>query len=349
MRDDLATWAAAHLTAPRITLPPIDAARVSRAVATNGTGPDHLVGEEVLALADESPGAGAFTLGVLVTDARLVVRAAGRTVVVAFAALETAEALEGLVTTGLRLRWSGAEARWPFSVETSRALAAFVNAIVEAPADTRTPAPVPLVQPSVLDSSGLAGVRAGLRSLDPRPPLLADLALDGQQRGALSTDLARDFGARIALYDRTLAFGRGAHDTWWLSPLGGPDLLHALAAIVGAPAATADLAGVRTVDFRGSGWGGLVRVRVSPSSGFTAFTTEGDGGRPLAEGAPERLRPILDALVPIEGRGLARRLVAGWGPVPESLAALPVATLEAKLRETVGPVDFAAVFGLPPA
>ncbi len=349
MRDDLAAWAAAHLTAPRIALPPIDGPRMLRVVTTTGTGPDHLVGEEVLALVDESPGAGAFTLGILVTDARLVVRAEGRTVVVPFAALEKAEALEGLVTTGLSLRWGGAVARWPFSVEASRAVAGFVGAIVEAPTDTRTPAPAPLVQPSVLDSSGLAGVRAGLRSEDPRPPLLADLALDAQKRGDLSADLARDFGARIALYDRTLAFGRGAHEVWWLSALGGPDLLHALAAIVGAPAATADLSGVRTVDYRVSGWGGIVRVRVSPSSGFSAFTTETDGGRPLAESAPERLRAILDALTPIGGRGLARRLVAGWGPIPESLAALPVTAIESRLREAVGPVDFAAVFGLPPA
>lgn len=346
MRDDLATWAAAHLAGDRITLAPISIDALARAIVATGTGPDHLVGEEVLALVDESSSPGSFTLGALVTDARLVVRAEGRTTIVSYAALEGAEALEGLVTTGLRVRAGGTAMRWPFGAPTSRAVAAFLGAIVEAPPDTRVPAPRPLVQPSVLDSSGLAGVRASLVSTDPRPPVLVDLALEAQKRGTLSVDLARDIGARTALYDRTLSFGRGAHEAWWLSALGGPDLLHALSAVLGAPASVTDLQGVRTADFRVAGWGGQVRCRISPTTGLTAFTAAGDGGRPLSESAPERLRGLFDALPALEGRGLARRLVAGWDPPPHALAAIPAATIESRIREAIGPVDFAVTFGL---
>jgi len=349
--------------------------RYRLAIAGLGSGPDHLVGEIPLALSDHVH-ADRFLHGVLFTDRRLLARADDITTELSYPAINDARSRTGVVFDDLEITAWGRIFILKNMPDVQPATM-FLQGLLRMPPGYRAPPPRPLCLPTADDPTGGEAARRDIRSRDQRVLPLLGMAIEGHQKGALAPDAAAEQVARAVHFDRTLAYGRGAHEGWWTSPLGAPDLAYAFTRMLGAPYNAWQEGNARVFDFRlsggsnagavassavgllalgvlGVGWVSTpgrsiqhVRLKIAPgnaSSGFALY----DGNAKLSLEWSRPLKSIFEILPRIEGRMLIQRAAFGWGMPPEQLDELPMEALYRKVAETIGPLEVAIFFPKPP-
>lgn len=370
---------AAHcLTGRRTTLGAhIPPKRYRLAIAAAGSGLDHLVGEVAVALTDQQLDQDAFTDGILFTDRRLVGRSDGNVVDLPYPALENATSSTGVLLDDLHLTAWGRLFKLSGIPDVQAAASFLMNLIRVHPAQ-RVPPPRLLPAPSAGDPTGGLAARASMWSGDVRVLPLVGLALEGHQKGWFSAEIGADHVARAMLYDRTLAYGRGAHERWWTSPMGAADLIYAFSRMLGQPLAVRQEGQVRVLDFRfqsrgsvagaaassavglvalgvlGVGWVSRpgqssldVRVSISPGLGSTGFSLM-SGRDSLSLGSSSFVASLFDILPRIEGRMLLLRAAFGWDAPPEHLDNLPMEAVYQRVAEAIGPLEIRIFYPEPP-
>ncbi|MFT3766462.1 MAG: hypothetical protein QM820_13255 [Minicystis sp.] len=371
--------AAQLLAVPRITLAPrIPIDRHLLAVAAIGTGLDHLAGEIPLALSDEHTDADRFTDGVLFTDRRLLARTGDSSVEMPYPALQDVRLRSGVIIDDLDLTaWNRV-----YTLEglpAVQATAAFLRALLQMPPGYRVPPPRALATPSVDDPTGGLAARHDIWSRDVRVLPLLGMAIEGHRQGWLAPAMGFDLVTRAMLFDRTLAYGRGAHEGWWTSPIGGPDLAYAFTRMLGEPTRVWQDGHARVFDFRlnsgsnagaaaastavgllalgvfGVGWVSTpgrslssVRLKVAPGNASCGFALYDENGAKLSQSWSPLVKTLFEILPRIEGRMLIQRAAFGWDVPPEQLDDMPVEALFRKVAETIGEIEIGIYFPKPP-
>jgi hypothetical protein len=371
--------AAEHLRGSRVSHGArIPAQRHRLAIAALGSGPDPIVGEVPVALLDDVIDDEKFSYGALFTDRRLLGRAGDDAIDLPYPAIEDARASTGVVIDDLHVT------AWQRGFKLSglpdvQPVASFLSAMLRIHPGYRVGPPIPLVATSPDDPTGGGAARMSIWSRDLRVLPLVGMGLEGHQRGWFSAEIAQDHISRAMIFDRTLASGRGTHEGWWVSPLGGPDLAYAFTRMLGAPTHVFQEGGARVLDFRvgargsvagaaastavglvalgvlGVGWVSRpgqtftdVRVKITPgqaSSGFVMFS----GASKLSQEAPGLVASIFEILPRIEGRMLLQRAAFGWDAPPEQLDETPTRHLFTRVAEAIGEIELSIYFPKAPS
>ncbi len=334
--------AEAHLRGPGVhPREAIDARRRDLAIAACGLGPDHLDGEHVVAVIDDTPRRHVF-VGATISDRRYAWRTMAGAGAIDWSDVESLEVREGTLLREQVFRLFDRQVRVP---ATRADLTPFFRALCERPLAERCQPPRPLTEPPPGDDFP-ASARAFTCS-DPTHRVLYQLVWELHERDGQSP-LSRDLCRRVSLLHRTTHEGRGMRDGGWLSPLAPTDLLCALDQALGAsahgiddglrwadytlPAAWCDDArlganGMQQRTLREAGYGQpleRIRVTVQPAAAGSGFAVRGfvDGrlDKTLSWQNPVLLADLFGALVPVERRALLRRILVGWQrPMPELL------------------------------
>src|SRR4029078_6654868 len=82
----------------------------------------------------------------------------------------------------------------------------------------------------------------------PQSATLLQTISNKLQRGLMAQQ-ARDLTARVVLLDRTILWGRGMRDGWWLSPLCAADLSQSFFRLFGQPSGYWQQGLLSTFDF----------------------------------------------------------------------------------------------------
>ena len=359
-----------HLTlAPRI---PIE--RHALAIATIGTGLDHLVGEMALALSDDRAEDERFTRGVVITDRRVFMRSAEKIIDIPYPAIQDVRARSGMIRDDLDISaWNRMYTL--ADIPAMQPTAAFLQALLRIHPGYRVPPPRPLSYPSPEDPTGGAAARHDIWSRDVRVLPLLGMAIEGHRQGRISAEIGADLVTRAMLFDRTLAHGRGAHEGWWTSPLGGPDLVYAFSRMIGdvsgswqenqarcfelkprprgpnVGAAVGTAVGLLALGVLGVGWVTTpgrslpaVRLKIVPGTGSCGFALCDEKGAPLSQEWPGLVHALFEALPRIEGRMLIQRAAFGWDVPPEKLEEMPLETLFLAVAERIGEIDIGIYF-----
>ena len=327
-----------------------------------------MVGEVPVALLDEVIDDERFSYGALFTDRRILARAGDDVLDLPYPALEDVRSSTGVVVDDLHVSaWR--RAFHVLGLPDVQQVASFLQAMVRIHPDYRVAPPIPLIAPSPDDPTGGNVARASLWSRDLRVLPLVGMGLEGYKKGWFSAEIAQDHIARAMVFDRTLASGRGTHEGWWASPLGGPDIAYAFTRMLGAPTRIHQEGNARVLDFRissrgsavgaaassavglvalgvlGIGWVSApgvsiteVRVKIAvgqASSGFVMFS----GADKLSKEMPKLVASIFDMLPRIEGRMLLQRAAYGWDVPPEQLDETPPRHLFARVAEAIGEIE----------
>ncbi|APR84547.1 Hypothetical protein A7982_09896 [Minicystis rosea] len=359
-----------HLTlAPHIALD-----RHSLAIAKIGTGLDHLAGEMALALSDDRLEEEEFSRGVVFTDRRVFARVDNKTIDVPYPAIQDVRARSGMLQDDLDITaynrvftLAGIPAMQP--------TAAFLQALTRFPPGYRVPPPRPLSYPTPDDPTGGAAARHDIWSRDVRVLPLLGMAIEGHRQGRISAEIGADLVTRAMLFDRTLAYGRGAREGWWTSALGGPDLAYAFSRMIGETtgswqenqarcfefrirprgpnvgAAVSTAVGLLALGVLGVGWVSTpgralpaVRVKIVAGTGSCGFALCDEKGAPLSQEWAPLVKALFEGLSRIEGRMLIQRAAFGWDMPPERLDEIPVEALFRGVAERIGEIDIGIFF-----
>lgn len=357
------TNARRFLVGPHLAVfPGINGPRFRRAAVGMG-GLDHLAAELPLAFADDSP---TFQCSTILTEQRLLARGMEGTVEVPYSHLDHVQVK---VPKRERLALTAPPHIHPplYPCPSAKPIAAFLQWLATLPAADRASPQGTLTVASPDDPTGAVAARAAVLSDDPRIPPILGMAHEGFLSGAVPVEGAADLVARAALLDRTFLFGRGMRQGWWLSPLAAPDLVHAMACLLGAPSGCGEDGEVLVCDFPfasgsdptatsiigGLALGALtgvvrlpsssrvimtIRLRVLPRDLGCGFSLFG-GPQPLSVSSPGLTAALFEQLSAIEARLLLERSAFGWNLRPEQLDALPARDLRAKVSSMIGEVD----------
>ncbi len=214
-------------------------ARMRAALESVGYGLEHLVGEHVVACVEVGEGEGGFG-GVIVTDRALIFAEGDARRVVGWGEVTGASVEEGWLQTTFALETRSGALEVPLGGE-AKAVASLVRAAVEAgyaPQARRAP----LLTCSPADPSGLEHLVGSIQQPAPEVVALLEGARRRLEAGAPAEEV-RWLLARVALHHRSLAFGRGAWEGRWLSPLEGAALEAAWAGLLPAGAQRVTLQG----------------------------------------------------------------------------------------------------------
>ncbi|MCC7540775.1 MAG: hypothetical protein IT379_31450 [Deltaproteobacteria bacterium] len=288
MTDVLRQLAYDHLRHDNVRFPPkIEQKTLQVAALTFGVGLDHLEGERVIAVLDESvyaKTAGAIMSvfndrldceyfgGLVVTDRHLVGGDPPEAVPL--------DRITGARVTGSvfrKLEVLGQTRNKSYVLESDKEVAAFVNALVQYPPHARVAAPRALVAPTADDPTGVLAEMNELGAGDARAVQLMALPAALRSRvAAVTSDLALDLASRAVLYARTLNAGRAMKNGLWISALPGPDLLAVLGRMLGRPVyQQPDPQGSLEVRFH---WDGSVAKALLDSAvGLTVLAVAGVG------------------------------------------------------------------------
>jgi hypothetical protein len=340
---------------------------------------DHLAGEHALALGEDSDGK--FTNFFLLTDRRL----AGRND--AYFRQAHAFQIEHAAITGVAYEPGFRKLDQQSNFLTSPSLRIFagdtivdatipafiqpigqyVVAISQITAENRSPSISPLTAPTDDDPTGAEGASRALHAWSPRCSRMLQLISNGVRRLLIPLETGRDLAARVVVLYRTMVFGRGMTNGWWLSPLSAGDLRYAILRALGRPvlefqrdqihysdfevsggsgagkAAASSVAGVAALALFGAGWVSVprrtkqtIRVAITGASSHSMFDLSlVDGPRlfSLSLVNPEMLRSIWIALVQHEDHLMFMRCAFGWGSPADQMVSLPESVVTTRLRQ----------------
>lgn len=366
----LRAYAHQMLVGPHLhVFPNIDGPRFRRAIAGMG-GMDHLGADAPIAFADDTPD---FKCSVVLTEHRLLARGQAGIVDVPHADLVGAQANDPSRADRLYVAAHG-QMREIYPCKSAMQIAAWLYCVAQFPPANRAPPPRDLVVTSEADPTGALAARAAVQSGDPRVLPIMGMAHQGFAQGKGPATVAADFVTRAALLDRTLVFGRGMRQGWWLSSLAGPDLVYAFTCMLGAPdniaqdgetfvydftlrsggsaggAIASSAVGLASLAILGVGWVSRpgtvtlpIRLRVLPRETGCGFSLY-EGPEPLSVHSSEVVASLFEELPDIEARLLLLRATYGWQLPPEQLDQLPPEDLVARVYATIGPVDLECYF-----
>ncbi|MEK6335387.1 MAG: hypothetical protein AABM67_10595 [Acidobacteriota bacterium] len=363
-----------HLQHKSITLAPrLQLVDVERAIAASGFGLEHMIGERAVAFGD-ALGEEDLKVFFLLTDRRLM----GRQHIVSFSNTRKGTFHVNLPEI-MQVKWisktlsadlqvfNGANWIDTTLVKFAKPLGMFLDDLVRIPPPQRVPPPEPLLIQSADDPSGVGAAMARINQ--PQFAELLQIINRNFQANVLTQQAAADLTARVTLLDRTMTFGRGMREGWWLSPLSAADLGYLFFRMLGQPSGYWPQEGLQTFDFDlatsrgagkavassavglaalglfGVGWVSTpgskppshlrVSLRDTPfSSSFTiSGTNNGSWMQPLSDLAPKLLQNILSILTENEPQTIFGRCVYGWDEPPEQLAARSIEEINQKLRD----------------
>jgi hypothetical protein len=374
----------AHALAPQIlvgrrithgaSIPPD---RYNLALASLGAGLDHLAGEVAVALSEGLVHAEKLTHVALFTDRRMLARVGDVSAYIPYPGLTGARVSTGMLIDELLVDAHGRSFAFR-NMPEAQVTASFLQALMGVHPGYRAPPPRPLTTPGPEDPTGGEAARNDLWSRDLRVLPLLGMAIEGRRLGSMPVEQGADLVARAMLFDRTLAYGRGAHEGWWTSPLGAPDLGYAFSRMLGAPFNWFQEGNTRVLDFRvgsgsnagsaaastavglvalgvlGVGWVStpgksldIVRVKITPGNASTGFALF-DRQAPLSQEWARFVAQLFEILPRIEGRMLIQRAAFGWDATPEQLDEISTEALFRKVAETIGEIDVGIFFPKPP-
>jgi hypothetical protein len=371
----VAALAARHLQHNSIALPPnLQLSQVERAIAASGVGLDHTIGERAWAFGD-ALGQEDLKAFFLLTDRRL----AGRQHVTALTSTRQSR-FHAEFTEMTQVKWMSKTLRSDLQIQIidkwidatiikfTQHLGRFFDDLLRVPPEQRVPPPQPLLSQSPDDPAGLGSARS--RISQPQSATLLQ-TINKKLQSGLAEQQARDLTARVVLLDRTMLWGRGMRNGWWLSPLCAADLSQSFFRVLGQPSGywqqgllstfdfdlTADrgvgkaiastVVGLAALGLFGVGWVSKpgrkpvthLRVTMSDtpfSSSFSILgTNDGSQMQPLPDLAPNLLQRILTILSENEAYSMFGRCVYGWEEPPEQLAARSIEEINQKLRDAV--------------
>lgn len=288
MSDLLRALAHEHLRHENARFPPAIAPKTLQVAAlTFGVGLDHLAGERVVAVLDESVyarTAGAvmsffnerlgceYFGGLVVTDRHLI--GGDPPEALPLDRIAGARLHKGLLR---KLEVLGTSRSKSFVLEADEVVARFVDALVQYPPHARIAPPSPLVEPTAEDPTGVRRAAAELAATDPRGArLLALPAAVSARVPGVTPELALDLASRAVLYARTLHAGRGMTNGHWISALPGADLLAVLVRMLGRPAHQA-LDAHGSLDVRFHFDSSIAAALLDGAIGLTALAVTGAG------------------------------------------------------------------------
>jgi hypothetical protein len=338
------------------------------AIASLGTGCNHLIGEQLIAVVLPCQGLDDSFAGGMVTDDLL--RWVGTTTERKFFSIKWRDLRSVHVKKNLLLGpevsvqfLDGAAMSLPQVYEDVIGLGAEVARV---PPEHRAIAPQPLAQPTAQDPAGAHGALANAIARDPRHEILQHLLVAQVRAGAISIADAPLLAARASLLHRNAFLGRGSPQPGsFLCPLGPADAVAALARTLGAPFRQASSKD-GTIHYFSVPLPMLQRVAPTPGSvvvvgsstytrhrmGIAKWVTELvvevaplDGmsrlliGEPLSRDNPSLLALILQQLSQSEGLVLLLRVLFGASPSPADLSVVNPAETSARARALLGNVD----------
>jgi hypothetical protein len=313
----------------------LESSRRDMAIAACGVGCDHLDGERIVAVIDDTPRQHVF-VGAVITDRRYAWRNLGGLGSVLWSDVESVRVRDGLLIKEQVFKLcDGNRVRVP---SNSVDLSAFFAKLAVTPFSVRCSEPRPLTMPPPRKPES---TKAQAHSCsDPRHRLMYETVWELHAREGESA-ISRDLCGRVSVLHRTTHEGRGESGGWWLSPLAPLDMLHALDAVLqrAGPRGTND--GHRYADYalperwcaetvldgtalqvrtlREAGFGrelSRIRVTVQAAPDGAAFAVQGfEAGAPVASLTcqnPALLSRLFSALVTVEQRALLRRILGGW-------------------------------------
>ena len=124
----------------------------------------------------------------------------------------------------------------------------FLNLLKGAGADRLVPPRYDLVCATPDDPTGAGYALQFARN--PQAIMAIRLAFEAFTRGQFPEVAAKDLVGRATLLERTAAFGRGQHAGWWISPLSPNDLVHAFSGFFGRPVGAQQQGEVWALDFK---------------------------------------------------------------------------------------------------
>lgn len=217
-------------------------------IVAYGRGPDHIDGERLLVLLQDSPPDD--TPGALISTHRALVRSPHRALQIRYDNVEGAALDVGLAGPTVHVRRRGAELRWS-GARSAPVVAALVQGLVKLPPRRRLdPAPLlggpldPDAAPDPVDPLGDRWALGQMRCMEPRLDGLLRLIPARVRAGQLPVAVARQAVAGALLLERTLFGGRGQAQGEWLSCLLPMELASVMVGVFGEGAATVDRAGV---------------------------------------------------------------------------------------------------------
>ncbi len=252
--------------------------KVNQAIAASGAGLDHTLGEQVIAIGDDSY-RDEFDMFFMLTTRRL----AGRVLHEnrrKFFNIEFSDLmrlpfdflnLTASIQRMLDPSWIGMQAttlskspkeiaelltdiinvtNLPDAVikePMKKSLINFLAALKQVPAEQLLPAVQPLVSPNPDDPTGAEQLLQMIQQ--PQSVTALRIVSAAYKKGLLPAELGADFAARVALVNRTTLFGRGQKHGWWLSPLSQLDLGFTFYRLFGNPAYYHQQAEVQVYDF----------------------------------------------------------------------------------------------------
>ncbi len=339
------------------------------AMSQAGGGLDHTIGEQALVFADfstEHRGA-KYPSYFLMTDRRFLTSAPYADV--RYRAIEQVHFKDGLLTIELKLKAEGAWHDVSFN-GLHEQIRRFLGTITPHPPDHREPPARPLCAPSEADPTGALSARAWMPHADPRTELLYAYVHEAHAQQAMPVEVARDLVARITLAYRNLAFGRGFHQTRYMSPVSADDLIQLFAHVFGPPthqldgpvrrlvfathmrsnagvAALSTVAGALSKAVIGVGWRHRARPSVpyfelmlADTGSFASYKLlQTNGGDGLHRKVAAFAHDVHENLLTLEDALLLRRCVYGWNADPLSLLNADPSDVLQRLAAIVGPFD----------
>ncbi len=319
-----------QLGGPHVCLwPGVDAALLERMIASLGQGPDHLVGEEVVALVVERNTQSALAWvnpiragvhaamapkhvldkGALLTDARIILRDVTERVAIDYDQIQSASVpggFGGLFLDYLKIVTPATSEKYTCGSHGQLALALTDLAHRARNGSLAQPrVAAPTATPD--DPSGARTFSAARRANDERAAFLLKGVAFGLESGTLHPGSSLDMARRVALLHRTTVGGRGSHQGMWISPLRPDELKGFFSSRYGAPAPQAPLHGFETILYSRD----AAAAAAAPGSGI-GLRVPGKSSQWLAE---KQLRLRLQELThPAAGRYTAYLVEAqGWG------------------------------------
>ena len=330
-------------------------------IVAYGCGPDHIDGERLLVLLQDTPPEDAP--GALISTHRALVRSPQRALQIRYDNVEGAFLDVGVGGPTVHVRRRGAELQW-MGARSAPVVAGLLQGLVRLPPPRRID-PAPLLagaldadlEPDPADPLGAAWALGQMRCMEPRLDGLLRLIPARVARGGLPAPVARQAVAGALLLERTLFGGRGQALGEWLSCLLPMELASVMVGVFGEGSATVDRAGVVRISWlrapeRGQvplwlwlplqrlhAWAGprlglptragplRVEAAISPAAWGCTLELLGarDGQRlgPLAFVAPDLLHALFAWLRDLEPEHLLQRVLLGLEAGPLDPARRP--------------------------
>lgn len=303
--------------------------KVNQAIAASGAGLDHTVGEQVIAIGDDSY-RDEFDMFFMLTDRRL----AGRVLfqnrrrffnldladvwrlrfdfLNGVACVQYLSAPESLANLSATLGKAPAEIatlladllniyHLPDALMAEPMKKPLINLLAslnQVPLEQLLPPPQALARVTAEDPTGAEQLLAVTQQ--PQSVLALRLVVAAHQQGLLAAEAGADLAARASLLNRTALFGRGKKNGWWLSPLSLPDLGFTFYHLFGNPAYYQQHGEVQVYDFDMKGGSGG-KALASSAVGLASAALLGVGWVSLPGKSIKNLRVKLLDTPPMSG------------------------------------------------